>query len=126
MLHRLILKVKKFQLPPPNRLVTVVKNMSGAIMPLPPPPMSDRVNVIHLRPVPVYRISTFVFLVLKVHFNQSRAFKFQNFGGKHALKGQKKSRPRSSENFLGLNSSSPLLAQFFDKKLRSGPSTESF
>ena len=100
MLHRLILKVKKFQLPPPNRLSTVVKNMSGAIM---PPHVTDRVNVIHLRPVPVYRISTFVFLVLKVHFNQSRAFKFQNFGGKHALKGQKKSRPRISENFLGLN-----------------------
>ena len=55
-----------------------------------PLPMSDRVNVIHLRPVLVYRISTFVFLVLKVHFNQSRAFKFLNFGGKHALEGQKK------------------------------------
>ena len=52
--------------------------------------MSDRANVIHLRPVPVYRISTFVFLVLTVHFNQSRAFKFQNFGGKHALEAGKK------------------------------------
>ena len=90
MLHRLILKVKKFQLPPPNRLSTVVKNMSGAIMPT---PMSDRVNVIHLRPVPVYRISTFVFLVLKGHFNQSRAFKFQNFGGKYAPAGRAKKSP---------------------------------
>ena len=99
MLHRLILKVKKFQLPPPNRLSTVVKNMSGAIMP--PPPMSDRVNVIHLRPVPVYRISTFVFLVLKVHFNQSRAFKFQNFGGKHALEGQKNLGHEAVRIFLG-------------------------
>ena len=54
-----------------------------------PPPMSDRVNVIQLRPVPVYSFSTFVFLVLKVHFNQSRAFKFQNFGGSMPWKGQK-------------------------------------
>ena len=77
-------------LPPPYCLTTVVKNMLGAHH---APPISDRVNVIHLRPVPVYRISTFVFLVLKVHFNQSRAFKFQNFGGKHALEGQKKCRP---------------------------------
>ena len=47
MLHRLILRVKKFQLPPPNCFSTVVKNMSA-------PRMSDRVNVSHLRPVPVY------------------------------------------------------------------------
>ena len=73
MLHILILKVKKFQLPPPNHLSTVVKNMSGAIM-------SNRVNVIHLRPVPVYRISTFVFLVLKVHFKQSRVSSFKILG----------------------------------------------
>ena len=33
MLHRLILKVTKFQLPPPKRLSTVVKNILGAIMP---------------------------------------------------------------------------------------------
>ena len=89
--------------------------------------MSDRVdNVIHLSPVPVYRISTFVFLVLKVHFNQSRAFKFQNFGGKHALEGQKNLGHEAVRIFLGLNLSSPLLTHFFDKKLRSGPSTESF
>ena len=88
MLHRLILKVNKFQLPLPNRLSKVVKGMLGAIMP-PPPPMSDKVNVIHLRPVPVYRISTFVFLVLKVHFDQSQAFEFQNFGGSMPWKGQK-------------------------------------
>ena len=35
MLHRLILKVSKFQLPPPKHLGTVVKNILGAIMPLP-------------------------------------------------------------------------------------------
>ena len=40
MLHRLILKVTKFQLPPPKRLGTVVKNILGAIM----PPMSNKVN----------------------------------------------------------------------------------
>ena len=34
MLHRLILKVTKFQLPPPKRLSTVVKNILGA---MPPP-----------------------------------------------------------------------------------------
>ena len=79
--------------------------------------MSDRVNdVIHLRPVFVYRIPTFVFLVLKVHFNQSRAFKFHNFGGKHALEGQKK-----------ISAMKPaLLIHFIDKKLRWGPSTKSF
>ena len=55
--------------------------------------MSNRVNVFHLRPVPAYRISTFVFLVLKVHFSQSQTFNFQNFGGKHALEAPKNSRP---------------------------------
>ena len=40
MLNRLILKVTKFQLPPPKRLGTVVKNILGAIM----PPMSNRVK----------------------------------------------------------------------------------
>ena len=38
MLHRLILKVTKFQLPPPKHLSTVVKNILG-------PPMSNRVKV---------------------------------------------------------------------------------
>ena len=33
MLNRLILKVTKFQLPPPKRLGTVVKNILGDIMP---------------------------------------------------------------------------------------------
>ena len=41
MLNRLILKVTKFQLPPPKRLGTVVKNIWGAIM---APPMSNRVK----------------------------------------------------------------------------------
>ena len=40
MLHRLILKVTKFQLPPPERLITVVKNIFGASC----PPMSNRVE----------------------------------------------------------------------------------
>ena len=40
MLQRLILKVTKFQLPLPTRLITVVKTFWGAIM----PPMSNRVN----------------------------------------------------------------------------------
>ena len=41
MLNRLILKVTKFQLPPPMRLGTVVKNILwGAIM----APMSNRVK----------------------------------------------------------------------------------
>ena len=35
MLNRLILKVTKFQLPPPKRLGTVLKNVLGAIMPPP-------------------------------------------------------------------------------------------
>ena len=41
MLNRLLLKVTKFQLPPPKHLGTVVKNILGAIM---PPPMSNRVK----------------------------------------------------------------------------------
>ena len=41
MLHRLILKVAKFQLLPPKRLSTVVKNNWGASC---SPPMSNRVN----------------------------------------------------------------------------------
>ena len=43
MLNRLILKVTKFQLPPPKRLGTVLKNVFGAIMP-PPTQMSNRVK----------------------------------------------------------------------------------
>ena len=46
MLQRLILKITKFQLPPPKRLSTVVKNILGAIM---PPPMSNRVKDTPLR-----------------------------------------------------------------------------
>ena len=42
MLHRLILKVTKFQLPPPKRLSTVVKNILGGRHA--PPPMSNRVK----------------------------------------------------------------------------------
>ena len=42
MLNRLILKVTKFQLPPPKRLGTVVKNILGA------PPMSNRVKTYHV------------------------------------------------------------------------------
>ena len=42
MLHRLILKVTKFQLPPPTRLGTVVKNILGG--PSCPPPMSNRIK----------------------------------------------------------------------------------
>ena len=41
MLNRLILKVTKFQLPPPKRLGTVVKNILGGPS---CPPMSNRVN----------------------------------------------------------------------------------
>ena len=44
MSHRLILKVTKFQLPPPKRLGTVVKNILGGHHP--PPPMSNRVKAI--------------------------------------------------------------------------------
>ena len=46
-------------------------------------------NVFHSRPVPDYRISTFVFLAPKVHFSQSQTSNFQHFLGKHALKGPK-------------------------------------
>ena len=42
------------------------------------------------------------------------------------LEGQKNLRHETVRIFGGLNSSSPLLTHFFDKKLRSGPSTESF
>ena len=41
MLHRLILKVTKFQLPPPKRLGTVVKKILGGHH---GPPMSNRVK----------------------------------------------------------------------------------
>ena len=47
-------------------------------------------NVFYSHPVPDYRISTFVFLMLKVRFSQSQAFNFQNFLGKHALEGPNK------------------------------------
>ena len=47
-------------------------------------------NVFHSRPVPDYKM--FVFLVPKVHCNQSKAFNFQNFLGKHALGGPKNSQ----------------------------------
>ena len=51
MLHRLILKVTKFQLPPPKSLSTVVKNYfffgGGASW----PPMSNRVKDIGIMPV---------------------------------------------------------------------------
>ena len=50
-------------------------------------------NVFYSHPVPDYRISMFVLLVLKVRFSQSQAFNFQNFLGKHALEGPKNSRP---------------------------------
>ena len=50
-------------------------------------------NVFYSHPVNDYRISTFVFIVLKVRFSQSEAFNFQNFLGKHALEGPKNSRP---------------------------------
>ena len=41
MLHRLILKVTKFKLPPPERLGTVVKNILGG--------MSNRVKLLLIR-----------------------------------------------------------------------------
>ena len=41
--HRLILKVTKFQLPPPKRLGTVVKNILGAIM---APPCQIGLNIV--------------------------------------------------------------------------------
>ena len=45
MLHKSILKVTKFPLPPPKRLSTVVKNiLVGNNASPPPPPMSNRVN----------------------------------------------------------------------------------
>ena len=42
MLHRLMLEVAKFQLPPPKRLGTVVKNILGGHHA--PPPMSNRLK----------------------------------------------------------------------------------
>ena len=62
-------------------------------------------NVFHSRPVPDYRISTFVFLPSNVHFSQCQTSNFQNFLGRHALEGPKNSGPSSNENFGGLNSS---------------------
>ena len=88
--------------------------------------MSDRVNVIHLRPVPVYRIFTFAFLVLKVHFNHLRLSSFKILGGSMPWKGKKNLGHEAVRIFLGPNSSSPLFTHFSDKKLRSGPSTEGF
>ena len=41
MIHILILKVTKFQLPPGKRLSTVIKNILGGMM----PPMSNSVEV---------------------------------------------------------------------------------
>ena len=46
--HRLILKVTKFQLPPPKRLSTVVKNILGGHHA--PPPMSNRVKLVNFVP----------------------------------------------------------------------------
>ena len=69
-------------------------------------------NVFHSRPVPDYRISMFVILAPKVHFSQSQTSNFQNVLGKHALEGPNNSRPSSNKNFLGLNSSTPLLTPF--------------
>ena len=69
-------------------------------------------NVFHSRPVPDYRISTFVFLAPKMHFSQSQTSNFQNFLGKPFLEGPKNSRPSNNENFGGLNSSTPLLIPF--------------
>ena len=67
MLHRLILKVTKFQLSPRKRLDTVVKNILGGNHA--PPPMSNRAKtrravIIHLEysekgPSRQYNISTF-------------------------------------------------------------------
>ena len=44
MLHRLILKATKFQLPPPKRLVTVEKKLGGIM----PTHMSNRVKMTEL------------------------------------------------------------------------------
>ena len=78
--------------------------------------IQNLLNIFHSRPVPDYRISTFVFLAPKVHFSQSQTSNFQNFLGKHALngtlEGPKNFRPSSNENVLGLNSSTPLLIPF--------------
>ena len=46
MLHRLILKVTKLQLPPPKRLGTVIKNHFGGLSC--PPPMSNRVKTVDI------------------------------------------------------------------------------
>ena len=46
MVDSLILKVTKFQLPPPERLSTVVKNILGGHHA--PPPMSNRINIIRM------------------------------------------------------------------------------
>ena len=48
----------------------------------------QNINVFHSCPVLDYRISTFIVLV-QGDFSQSQAFNFQNFLGKHALKGLK-------------------------------------
>ena len=45
MFHRLMLKVTKFQLPSPKRSGTVVENILGDHHVLPPPQMSNRVNI---------------------------------------------------------------------------------
>ena len=57
MLHRLIVKVTKFQLPPPKRLRTVIRNILGAIM---PPPMSNRDKAGTCRNCPIYYV---IFLI---------------------------------------------------------------
>ena len=57
MLNRLILKVTKFQLPPPKRLGTVIENILGAIMPPPPPCQIGLNGQKYLRSVPEDLIS---------------------------------------------------------------------
>ena len=57
MLHRLVLKVTKFQLPPLKRLSTVFKNSSGGYH---GPPMSNRVNIVFCGTFEIY-IGSIVF-----------------------------------------------------------------
>ena len=58
MLHRLILKVTKFQLHPPNRLSTVIKNILGPSC----PPMSNGVKMTSWSVKLVFEIRISVFL----------------------------------------------------------------
>ena len=65
MLNRLILKVTKFQLPPPKRLGTVVKNIFGG---------TDFVLILLIQYIAHYRVSKVIRKHTKLNHNHFNCF----------------------------------------------------